>query len=102
MTDAMKHDASADTDSSGNSHPQPPKLQPTAAALRKSHSALELGAWRKMANGDLDFVDPSGSIREALNGPEMCHVSDALLWQEQGCRVWAQGCNRVVNWGNPS
>ena len=65
-----------DTDSSGGGAPkeQSYRLQPSGAALRKSQSALELGAWKKIAAGDLDFVDPSGSVREQLQGLDYLQV----------------------------
>jgi len=69
-----------DTDSSGGgaSKEQPFRLQPSGATLRKSQSALELGAWKKIAAGDLDFVDPSGSVREQLQGLEYLQVGTIL------------------------
>ena len=39
--------------------------------MRRTQSALELGAWEKMAAGDMEYVDPSGSLREQLQGMEM-------------------------------
>lgn len=80
MPDAAKtNPAHCEAESSGTSNQQ--KLQPTAAALRKSHSALELGAWRKMATGDLDFIDPS--VRETLQGLELCQQMGKLTPEER-------------------
>lgn len=39
--------------------------------MRRTQSALELGAWEKMAAGDMEYVDPSGTLREQLQGLEM-------------------------------
>ncbi len=74
MTDAVKVEpGSWDTDSSGGGQQaggdaSSGRLQPSGAALRKSQSALELGAWKKIAAGDMEFLDPSGSVREQLQG----------------------------------
>lgn len=46
--------------------------------MRKSQSALELGAWKKIAAGDLDFVDPSGSVREQLQGLDYLQVGAVI------------------------
>lgn len=83
-----------DTDSSGNSHQ--PKLQPSAAAMRKSHSALELGAWRKMATGDMDFVDPSGIVRETLQGLELCQQVGKLTPEERLQKILRYRAKRQV------
>eukprot|EP00955_Chlamydomonas_euryale_P107130 365747-Chlamydomonas_euryale.AAC.7 len=41
-----------------------------APGMRRSRSALELGAWEKMAAGDLDVADPSGHVRQMLSNLE--------------------------------
>lgn len=75
MADVKGDPGGWDTDSSGGGQPQQTqRLQPSGAALRKSQSALELGAWKKIAAGDLDFVDPSGSVREQLQGLDYLQV----------------------------
>lgn len=76
MTDIKLEPGGWDTDSSGGGPPneQVQRLQPSGPGLRKSQSALELGAWKKIAAGDLDFVDPSGSVREQLQGLDYLQV----------------------------
>lgn len=58
-----------------------PPAQASGTTLRKSSSALELGAWRKMAAGDKDFmdcIDPSGSVRQQLEATmQVCVVPRA-------------------------
>ena len=75
MTDIKLEPGGWDTDSSGGvPTDQMQRLQPSGSGLRKSQSALELGAWKKIAAGDLDFVDPSGSVREQLQGLDYLQV----------------------------
>lgn len=91
MTDVIKAEPGGwDTDSSGGGPPGDAaaagKLQPTGNALRKSQSALELGAWKKIAQGDMDSVDPSGSVREQLQGLDFIQVGvlkDVALWTSE-------------------
>lgn len=85
MPDGHKAEACGDTDSSGNTSGNTcsQQLRPSGAALRKSQSALELGAWRKMAAGDMDFIDPSGSVREQLHGLEMFQQAGKLTPEER-------------------
>ena len=82
MADIKGDPGGWDTDSSGGGQQQqqPQRLQPSGAALRKSQSALELGAWKKIAAGDLDFVDPSGSVREQLQGLDYLQVRQRGLF----------------------
>jgi hypothetical protein len=99
MTDAIKADPGGwDTDSSGGGHggrgeqtsttADAHRLQPSGgAALRKSQSALELGAWKKIAAGDMDFLDPSGSVREQLQGLDYVQQVGKLTPEERLLKI---------------
>ncbi|GAX82027.1 hypothetical protein CEUSTIGMA_g9455.t1 [Chlamydomonas eustigma] len=101
MTDAIKAEPGGwDTDSSGGGQAgwgggepsgtaaDPHRLQPSGgAALRKSQSALELGAWKKIAAGDMDFLDPSGSVREQLQGLDYVQQVGKLTPEERLLKI---------------
>ena len=75
-----KNEAGGDTNSSvgpsgTNAMPSLKRgLTGSGQGMRRTQSALELGAWEKMAAGDMEYVDPSGSVREQLQEIEAQHI----------------------------
>jgi hypothetical protein len=89
--DHQRHEAGGDTNSSvgpsdGRGMPSLKRglLSGVSAGrqgtMRRTQSALELGAWEKMAAGDMEYIDPSGTLREQLQGMEMNVRPPPLPW----------------------